>query len=77
MAAVVGIDHTQLSTTADHERIPISGSTSRKRLEQNKRTWYHPFVNKRVSDIETFKILAGKSEGCVTIDVNTLHVYAP
>ena len=75
-AAVVVIGHTQVRMTADHEWTLSSGSTSRNGLEKNKLGTI-PFINKRVSVVGTSKEVAGKSEECVTIDINRLHVNCP
>ena len=59
--------------TADHERMASEGSTSRNRLEKNELGTI-PFINKRVNVVGTSRVVAGKSEECVTIDINRLNV---
>ena len=61
---------------ADHERIANEGSTSRNRLEKNELGTI-PFINKRVSVVGTSRVVAGKIEECVTIDINRLDVKCP
>ena len=59
--------------TADRERMPNEGSTSRNGLEKNKLGTI-PFINKRVSVVGTSRLVAGKSEEYVIIDSNRLYV---
>ena len=59
--------------TADREWIQCKGSTSRNGLEKNELGTI-PFKNKRVSVVGTSRVVAGKSEECVTIDIYGLHV---
>ena len=61
---------------ADHERMPSEGSTNRNGLEKNE-LGTTPFINKRVSVVRASRVVAGKSEECVTIDINRLHVKRP
>ena len=75
-AAVVVIGHAQVGMTADREWIPCKGSTGRNGLEKNELGTI-PFINKRVSVVGTSRVVAGKSEECVTIDINRLHVKCP
>ena len=76
LAAVVVIGQTQVGMTADLEWTPCKGSTSRSGLEKNEPSTI-PFINKRVSVVGTSRVVAGKSEECVTIDINRLHVKCP
>ena len=68
-AAVVVIGHAQVGMTADREWIPCKGSTGRNGLEKNELVTI-PFINKRVSVVGTSRVVAGKSEEYVTIDIN-------
>ena len=76
LAAVVVIGHTQIGMTADRERVPNEGSSSRNGLEKNKFDTI-PFINKRVSVVGTSRLVAGKSEEYVIIDGNRLYVIFP
>ena len=76
LAAIVVISHTQVGMAADHERMPSEGSTNRNGLEKNE-LGTTPFINKRVSVVRASRVVAGKSEECVTIDINRLHVKRP
>ena len=71
-AAVVVIVHTQVGMTADHEWIQSNGSASKNGLEKNEFGTI-PFINKRVGVLGTSRVVAGKSEECVTIDINRLN----
>ena len=71
-AAVVVIGHTQVGMTADHEWIQSNGSASKNGLEKNEFGTI-PFINKRVGVLGTSRVVAGKSEECVTIDINRLN----
>ena len=62
--------------TADHKRMSREGSTSRNGLEKNKLGTI-PYINKRVSVVGTSRVVAGKSEESVTIDINRLDVKCP
>ena len=62
--------------TADHERMASEGSTSKNRLEKNELGTI-PLINKRVSVVGTSRVVAGKREECVTIDINRLDVKRP
>ena len=73
LAAVVAIGHTQVGLTADHEWIPCASSTTRNGLEK-KELGTIPFINKRVSVVGTSRVVASRSEECVTIDNNRLNV---
>ena len=61
--------------TVDHEWVPRNGldwnGLEKKELATT------PFINKRVSVIGTLREVAGKSEECVTIDVNRLYAICP
>ena len=75
-AAVVVIGQTQVGLTADREWISCTGSTRRNGLEKNELGTI-PFINKRVSIVGTSRVVAGKSEECVAIDIDRLHVVYP
>ena len=59
--------------TADLERMASEGSTSSNGLEKNE-LGNIPLINKRVSVVEASRVVAGKREECVTIDINRLDV---
>ncbi|PFX13675.1 hypothetical protein AWC38_SpisGene22222 [Stylophora pistillata] len=70
------IGHSQVGMTTDHEWIPCTGSTSGNGLKKYELGTI-PFVNKRVSVVRPSRVVAGKSEECMTIDVNRLHAKCP
>jgi len=53
--------------------MPAAGPTSRTRLEQDKLVAI-PLVNERVGVVFTSRVVIGKGEECVTIDVKGLHI---
>ena len=62
--------------TADLERMASEGSTSSNGLEKNE-LGNIPLINKRVSVVGASRVVAGKREECVTININRLHVKCP
>ena len=68
------ISHTKVRETVDHKWTPCGGSSSRNGLEQDKCIAI-PLVNERIDVVFTSRILVGKSEERVTVDVERLHIY--
>ena len=73
LTVTVGISHTKVGLTVDHKWTPCYGSSSRNGLEQDKCIAI-PFVNERINVVLTSRILVGKSEERVTVDVERLHI---
>ena len=62
--------------TADLERMASEGSTNSNGLEKNE-LGNIPLINKRVSVVGASRVVAGKREECVTININRLDVKCP
>ena len=67
------ISHTKVSLSADHKWTPCDGSSSRNGLEQDKLVTI-PLVNERIGVVFTSRVVVGKSEKRVTVDVERLHI---
>ena len=65
--------HTKVSLTADHKWTPCYGSSSRNGLEQYELLTI-PLVNERIGVVLTSRVVVGKSEESVTVDVKRLHI---
>ena len=73
LTGIVLIGHTQVRLTADHKRMPSVGSTGRNGLKQNELVTI-PLVNERVDVGAASRVIIGKDEECVTLDVEGLHI---
>ena len=67
------ISHTKVGLTVDHKWTPCDGSSSSNGLEQDKLMTI-PLVNKGIGVGLTYRVVAGKSEKRVTVDVKSLDI---
>ena len=73
LTITIVISHTKVSLSADHKWTPCDGSSSRNGLEQDKHVTI-PLVNERIGVVLTSRVVVGKSEKRVTVDVERLHI---
>ena len=73
LTVTIVISHTKVSETVDHKWTPCGGSSSRNGLKQDKLVTI-PLVNERIEVVFTSRILVGKSEERVSVDVERLHI---
>ena len=67
------ISHTKVGLTADHKWTPCDGSSGRNGLEQDE-LLTSPLVNERIDVVLTSRVVVGKSEKRVTVDVKSLDI---
>ena len=70
------IGHTQERLTADHKWMQGIGSKCGKGLERDKR-FAIPLVNEGEGVVFTSRVVIGKGEECVTIDVKGFYISRP
>ena len=73
LTVTIVISHTKVSLSADHKWSPCDGSSSRNGLEQDKLLAI-PLVNERIGVVLTSRVVVGKSEKRVTVDVKRLDI---
>ena len=74
LTVTIVISHTKVGETVfDHKWTPCGGSSSRNGLKQDKLVTI-PLVNERIDVVLTSRILVGKSEERVSVDVERLHI---
>ena len=73
LTGIIVIGHTQVRLSADHKGMPSEGSTSSNGLKQNKPAAI-PLVHEGVDVVSASRVVTGKGEECVTIDVKGLHL---
>ena len=67
------ISHTKVGLTADQRWTPCYGSSSKNGLEQDE-LLTSPLANERIGVVLTSRVVVGKSEKRVTVDVERLHI---
>ena len=73
LTITIVISHTKVGLTIDHKWIPACSPPSRNGLEQDELVTI-PLVNKGIGVVLTSRVVVGKSEKRVTVDVKRPHI---